>query len=47
MWSAGGCRVCKVCASRQIESMVHKIVECERYEEERQIFMDLVNNETD
>ena len=46
-WSAEGCRVCKVCASREIESVAHMILECDKYEEEKQIFMDLVNSETD
>ena len=41
-----GSRLFKACASRKIECVVHMIVECDRYEEERKTFMDLVNSET-
>ena len=42
-WSADRCRLCKVCGSRGVESVFHIIAECEKYEQERQVFMDEVN----
>ena len=44
-WSADGGRLCNVCESREVESVSHVIVECERYEQERRIFIEHVNKE--
>ena len=32
-----------MCESREVESVFHVIVECEKYEQERQVFIDEVN----